>query len=299
MSSDAPVLAPGECAALVPQVARDANKYSRGMLAVVGGSGPYPAAPVMATQAGMRAGAGYVRLFAPTGAAQVARAHLLSAPVTACTQTACGAFDPECAADVVAGAAKARAFVVGPGMGATSFVGEFLGKFLERLAADGDARPLLIDADALGVLAAHPELAALRAGCTDVLTPHEGEAARLLGRRVDGRLADARRLAREHGSVVVLKGPDTLIVAPDGSARTCSEGGPELAKAGTGDVLAGIIGAFLAQGLAPYDAACLGCFLHGRAGKLAAARFSVNAVMAEDIIGCIGEAFISLEAQGS
>ena len=285
-----------EAARLVPHPAADANKYTRGMLAVVGGSEPYPAAPIMASQAAMRAGAGYVRLFAPEGAARVARTHLLSVPVTACTQTACGAFDPECAAGVVEGAAKARAFVVGPGMGSTSFAGEFLGKFLSRLAALSDERALLFDADALNILAAHGELAALRKGRQDVLTPHEGEAARLLGRRVENRLDDARELAEAYGSVVVLKGPGTLVVAPDGRAKMCVEGGPELAKAGTGDVLSGIVGSFLAQGLPPFDAACLGVFLHGRAGKLAASRIGANAVMAEDIIGTIGPAFVSLEA---
>lgn len=280
--------------ALIPRVAEDANKYSRGMLAVVGGCEEYPAAPVMAAQAAARAGAGYVKLFAPEGAARAARTHLLSIPVASCTATACGSFDPECASQLLDGAAKAQALVVGCGLGTSSFAGEFLTRLFEGLASRHDARPMLIDADALNVLAAHPGLSALRAGCDDVATPHEGEAARLLGRPIAEREIDARELAQRLECTVVLKGPRTLVTAPDGALAACSEPGRELSKAGTGDVLAGVIGSFMAQGLSAFDAARLGVFVHGRAGKLAASSFSVNAVMAEDIIDAIGPAFISL-----
>lgn len=298
MSEDAPVqtLAAGACRKLVPLPAPDANKYSRGVLAVVGGSAAYPGAPIMAARAAMRAGAGYARLFVPEQAAQTARAHLLSIPVEACTQTACGSFDPECADTLIAAAAKADAFAVGPGMGTSASAAEFFVHFLQALHDRGDTRPILFDADALNVLAAHPELSSLRAGCDDVLTPHEGEAARLLGRRVADRLADARELAGRYGATVVLKGPRTLIVGSDGRAAVHVEAGPELAKAGTGDVLAGIVGALCAQGLCGFDAGCLGVFVHGRAGSLAAREMSVVSVVAEDIIESIGPAFVSMGA---
>ena len=317
----------GDVAPLLPRPAADADKYTRGVLAVVGGSSAYPGAPVLAALAAARSGAGYVRLIAPSGVAEVARTHLLSVPVMGCTQTACGAFDPECAGDVVCAASRADAFVVGPGLGTSSFVAEFLGKFFSALAdaaSSGDAHdlsgsapvsadgapactpPLLLDADALNAIAANPDLAALHASLSsartanpDVITPHAGEAARLLGRplasEAAARTADAFELAEAHACVVVLKGPDTIVASPDGRARIICEGGPELAKAGTGDVLSGIIGAFAAQGLATFEAACAGVFVHARAARIASGRMGVGAVMPEDIIATIGKAVLSVE----
>ena len=282
------------CRALVPHPAPDANKYSRGTLAVVGGSAAYPAAPIMAALSAARAGAGYVRLFVPGSAADVARAHLLSIPVTACATTPDGSFATEGASDLLRAAAKMRAFAIGPGMGQDVSARAFLKELLEAQSSAGDKRPALLDADALNALAVEPDLSRLRHGVLDVLTPHEGEAARLLGRKVADRLSDARELAERFEDVVVLKGPRTLIVAPDGRERVCTQAGPELAKAGTGDVLSGIIGGLLAQGVDAFDAACLGVFLHSRAGSLASDRLGVNAVMAEDIIDDIGPAYISL-----
>lgn len=284
-----------ECAALLPELARDANKYSRGMLAVVGGSASYPAAPVMAAKAGMRAGAGYVRLIAPERAAVAAQAHLLSIPVNPCTQAADGGFSPEAAGQAVEAAAKARALAIGCGLGRGPGAVAFYERLLQQLAQGGDARPVLFDADALSILAEHPGLFSLRSGCDDVLTPHEGEAARLLGRKVVEREDDARALARRFRCTVVLKGPRTLIAGPDGRLSRCDEGGPELAKAGTGDVLSGIVAALMAQGLSAYDAACAGVFVHGRAGRMAAERMGARSVMAEDIIEAIGKAFESVE----
>lgn len=289
-----PVFSEADARELVLLPAHDANKYTRGGLAMVGGCRDYPAAPIMAALASARAGAGYTRLFVPEDAADTARAHLLSIPVAPCAQAPCGALDASSVPDVLQRAAKMRALVLGPGMGHSASAVEFLKRLLDELRTAGDRRPLLFDADALNILAADPRLKASRAGRVDVLTPHEGEAARLLGRPVRDRLADARALAREFGGVVVLKGPRTLVVACDGRACCCEEGGPELAKAGTGDVLAGIIGAFLAQGLDPYDASCLGVFVHGRAGALAARELSVMSVMPEDIIDSIGSAFVSM-----
>lgn len=294
MSARADVLTQAECAALVPALARDANKYTRGVLAVIGGSSAYPAAPIMAAQAASRAGAGYVRLLVPRQAAEVARAHVRSVTVSPCTATASGVFDPESAASVVQEASRADALAIGPGLSAGGVAGDFLDKLLACLHERGDTRPALLDADALTLMAAHPQLAELREGCDDVMSPHEGEAARLLGRRVACREADALELAHRYGCTVVLKGPDTLVAAPDGRLRCCAEGGPELAKAGTGDVLSGIIGSFLAQGSSAFDAACLATFVHGRAGRLAAAEMSARAVMAEDIIEFIGRAFMSM-----
>ena len=288
------LLSEGECARLIPVPADDANKYSRGVLAVIGGSAEYPGAPIMSALAAARAGAGYVRLFVPEGAAPAARAHLLSIPVNPCAQTPCGSFDVTCVDAILQASAKADAFALGPGMGTGEAVIEFFAAFLRALDEQGDRRPILFDADGLNILAHHPEFMQMRAGCDDVLTPHEGEAARLLGRRVRDRLRDAREIANKYRGTVVLKGPRTIVVGQSGPAALRLEGDPELAKAGTGDVLTGIIGSFLAQGLSAYDASRLGVFVHGRAGRIAALDMSVMSVMPEDIIERIGSAFISM-----
>ena len=157
---------------------------------------------------------------------------------------------------------------------------------------------MVFDADALNLIARNHALLEMPACHPRILTPHEGEAARLLGRKVANRNEDAVTLARAYDATVVLKGPETLIATPVGELRAVAEGGPELAKAGMGDVLGGMIAAFLAQGLDAFDAATLAVFVHGRAGRLAARELSVHAVMPEDIICKIGPVLLGLEAEG-
>ena len=285
-----------DAASVVPVAARDANKYTRGKLVVAGGCAAYPAAPVMSALAAQRCGAGYVALALPSGAAAAARTHVLSITVSALPEVR-GSF---CAASVDGACeslTKAAAFVVGPGMGRADEAGEFLSSFLASEAAC--SCPGVLDADALFHIAHDRKafLAARDGAAPLVLTPHYGEAARLLGdgHRVDEPAACAVELARKWNNVVALKGPDTYIAAPDGRLRVVTVGGPELAHAGTGDVLAGVIGALLAQGVESFDAACLGVYLHGKAGALAAAELGVSAVVPEDLPLCLARAIRSLE----
>jgi NAD(P)H-hydrate epimerase len=131
-----------------------------------------------------------------------------------------------------------------------------------------------------------------------VITPHPGEAARLLdstAAAIQGdRLTAARKLAERAGAVVALKGARTIVAAPDGQARINPTGNPGMASGGTGDVLCGLIGALLAQGLDAFDAAVAGVFLHGRAGDLAAARRGERGLIASDVARSLPEAFLSL-----
>ena len=281
-------------AQMLPETAPDANKYSRGTVAIIGGSSEYPGAPIMAARAASRCGAGYVRIVAPAGAAQVARHHLLSIPVSACTASGAGTLSADSVAQVQVAIAKSNVLVIGPGMGVCDASYRFLYGLLELLDECDDSRPIVFDADALTIISQHPELLTMRTHDTNVLTPHEGEAARLLGRRVTDRLEDARALAHEFRSTVILKGPETLIVHPDGRARLNTCAGPELAKAGTGDVLAGMVGSLMAQRLDVFDACSLGVFLHGYTAQMTADELSVNACMPEDIIETIGSAIMRL-----
>lgn len=285
-----------EFAALVPHPACDANKYSRGTVGVIGGSRDYPGAPVMTALAAARTGAGYVRLVTTQAAASVARAHLLSIPVTACRQSYEGTLSQSTIAEVLDAISKSRVLVVGPGLSADDSASGLLTRLLEDLREEEVQRPIVFDADALNIVSKHPELLELRAGAPNILTPHEGEAARLLGRKVQDRVADALDIARRYSAIAVLKGPKTLIASPEGTVYENTSAGPELAKAGTGDVLAGIIGALAAQGLGMLDAASLGVHLHGVAGSLAARQMGVNAVLPEDIISNIGPAYLALGA---
>lgn len=276
--------------ALVPYPTRDANKYTRGTVGVVGGSASYPGAPILASRAAARCGAGYVRLVTTRDAAICARAHLVSIPVSACEQGIEGTL---CEASLVRARddlAKSKVILIGPGMGTSDDARRFMASFEQD-------RPMVFDADALNLIASCHGLLDTPARHPRILTPHEGEAARLLGRKVENRNEDALQLARDYEATVVLKGPQTLVATPVGDLRVVAEGGPELAKAGTGDVLAGMIAAFFAQGLDALDAATLAVFVHGRAGRLAARELSVHAVMPEDIICKIGHVLLGLEAE--
>ena len=284
------VLGEDDIRALVPHPAWDTNKYARGTVGVVGGSAAYPGAPVLAASAAARCGAGYVRLVTTSGATACAHAHLLSIPVSACDQGIWGTLCATSAIQAAQDLAKSDVILVGPGMG-TSDDSE---RFLEALSQD---RPMVFDADALTLIARNHGLLDMPARHPRILTPHEGEAARLLGRKIANRNEDALQIARDYEATVVLKGPETLVATPLGELRAVAEGGPELAKAGTGDVLGGMVASFLAQGLDALDAATLAVSVHGRAGRAAACEVSVHAVMPEDIICKIGSVLLDLEAE--
>jgi hydroxyethylthiazole kinase-like uncharacterized protein yjeF len=231
----------------LPEWAAAAHKYDRGHLTLVGG-GAMTGATRLAAGAARRAGAGLVTIAAPDPAsAAIYRADLPGTMVTEEPPAALLA-DP-----------RRRAWVVGPGLAPDSA----LRALLRDLVAAG--RLVVADAGALTACAEAPE--ALRG--VAVLTPHEGEFVRVFG-PVDGdRLGAARRAAALTGAVVLLKGADTVIAAPDGRAAINANAPPWLATAGSGDVLAGVIGALLAQGMAPFEAAAAGAFLHGEAARRA------------------------------
>jgi len=155
---------------------------------------------------------------------------------------------------------RCRAVVVGPGIGRDERAQGFADQVVR-----GAQVPIVIDADALD-----PDRVLAHRGLPMVLTPHLGELARLIDDVGTSPIENARRAAREFGATVLLKGPVTVIASPDGATRVVTAGTPALASAGTGDVLSGVIGALLARGLEPLEAASLGAQLHGRAGALLA-----------------------------
>jgi NAD(P)H-hydrate epimerase len=185
-------------------------------------------------------------------------------------------------AQVLERAERADALVFGPGLGRAPETIAFAHQL--ALAA---SRPLVLDADGLGAFAGRLGDLARRAPAT-VLTPHAGELARLLG--CDSAFVNAKRLrcveraARESGAVVVLKGDDSLVAAPDGRVAISRGGAPALATAGTGDVLSGVLGAYLAKQMDPWHAACAAVYVHVEAGKRAAAAIGPEGVIAGDVV---------------
>jgi len=243
---DAGQLTDDDVAVHLEQPSADDDKYSRGVVGVLAGSATYPGAGVLCTGAALRTRPGLVR-YAGT-AAEGVRASWPEAIVTSGRP---------------ADAGRVQAWVAGPGMGTDD---DALGVLAEVLSTD---LPVVVDADALTLVARHRELVGDRSAPT-VLTPHDREFARVFGDVGSDRVAAARRGAADLGCTVLLKGEATVVADADGTTFVNGTGTPWLATAGTGDVLAGILGAVLATGLPAAEAAAVAAHLHGRAGQLAA-----------------------------
>jgi hydroxyethylthiazole kinase-like uncharacterized protein yjeF len=272
----------------VPRRDAAATKFSAGALLVCGGSAGLTGAPSLSAEAAMRAGAGYVTALVPASLSLVFESRLTEV-MTFALADRYGALDPGGLEAALARCERAQALVLGPGAGRADHT-----VALVRKLAAGAPIPLLLDADGLNAHAGELEALAARTAAT-VLTPHAGELGRLLGRSSGAvsarRLASAREATARARAVVVLKGDDTLIADPDGRVAVSAGGAPALATAGSGDVLSGVIGAYLAKGMEPFTAACAGVALHTAAGRLAAARVGPEGVIASDVIACLPAAF--------
>jgi NAD(P)H-hydrate epimerase len=257
---------------------RDAHKGDRGRVLLVAGSQSMSGAARLAGWGALRGGAGLVTIATPDVAQPIVAADLPCAMTLALASR--GGVLTATGAPVANKMAKGMD-AVGIGPGLTDGVAPFLRRFLKGLAP-----PVVLDADALNVLAASPDLLKQHEA-PRVLTPHPGEAARLLGREVPsdakGRLAAAEELADTWHSVVVLKGAATVVTDGD-RVFVNKSGNPGMACGGSGDVLTGLITARLAQGMDPLAAAIQGVWLHGRAGDLASASVGGIAMIATDIV---------------
>ncbi|MEO6900323.1 MAG: NAD(P)H-hydrate dehydratase, partial [Mycobacteriaceae bacterium] len=245
-------LEPADVAALWPVPGPDDDKYSQGVVGVVAGSATYPGAAVLCTGAAVTATSGMVR-YAGTGRDAVLARF---AEVVA-------------VADVVE-AGRVQAWAAGPGLGTGD---EALGVLRHLLAQEV---PVLLDADAITVVAQHREL--LERDAPTLLTPHAGEFARLTGAGPGAdRVGAVRAAARELGVSVLLKGRTTVLADPGGQVLVNAASSSWVSTAGAGDVLSGVIGALLAAGVSPLHAGAAGAMVHERAGELAAVRAGVGA----------------------
>ncbi|MBC9717321.1 NAD(P)H-hydrate dehydratase [Streptomyces sp. TRM66268-LWL] len=249
-----------DVAALLPEPGASSDKYRRGVVGIAAGSATYPGAAVLAVAGALRGGAGAVRYVGP--AADEVLARFPEVLVHAGPPSAAG---------------RVQAWVVGPG------IGDDAARVADVLAQDV---PVLVDAD--GLRLADPSVLRGRTAPT-VLTPHAGEAAALLGVSREsvesGRLSAVRRLAAEFSATVLLKGSTTLVApAGGGPVRVNPTGSAWLATAGSGDVLSGLCGALLSAGLGGVDAASVGAYLHGLAGRRAASGAPASA---SDVAGAL------------
>jgi ADP-dependent NAD(P)H-hydrate dehydratase / NAD(P)H-hydrate epimerase len=289
--------------ALLPRRDAGSTKFSSGHVLIAGGSRGLTGAPRMAALGAMRAGAGYVTACVP--ASQQAIVAGAGAPelMTRGLPDDDGAVSADGVRMVLDASCRGGALVLGPGLGR----GESARAFARALAARAEVA-LVLDADGLnahaladedarasggppGAAGGHLDELARRKAPT-VLTPHPGELARLLGIDAEQiqreRLRHVRAAAERAGAVVLLKGDDTLVADPGGRVAVSPGASPALATAGTGDVLSGVIGALLAQGLEPFAAASAGVLLHVRAGRLAASAVgAAEGVIASDVISAL------------
>ena len=280
-------------ARLIPVRDARGHKGTFGKLLVIAGSLDYAGAALLVCRAAGRAGAGLVTLAVPETLQPLFAAKVVEATTIALPEDDVEEVDPEPALAAILDH-EHDAMVIGPGLRPSLAAADLL-RLVLTAPEEGGGPAVVLDAEALRTLAsADGWWTSVRRPC--VLTPHAGEFARLRtgsghDPAEDGDLAgdDAARVraasaaAAEWGQVVVLKGANTVIAAPDGSVAMAPFENPAMASGGTGDVLAGTIGALLAQGLAPYDAARLGAYLHGQAGELVRERIGDAGLLASDL----------------
>jgi NAD(P)H-hydrate epimerase len=280
-------------AKLLPERAKRGHKGTFGKLLVIAGSLDYAGAALLVCRASGRAGAGLVTLAVPESLQPLFASKVVEATTMALPEDDVEEVDPEPALAKILDN-EHDALVIGPGL-RPSLAGADLLRLILTSLEEGGNPPAVLDAEALRTLASVGEWwTGVTRPC--VLTPHAGEFARLragsghdpsedgdLAEDDEARVKAASAAAVEWGHVVVLKGANTVLASPDGSTAMAPFENPAMATGGTGDVLAGTIGALLAQGLAPFDAARVGVYLHGQAGELVRDRLGDAGLLASDL----------------
>ena len=273
---------------LLPPRPAGSHKGTFGHLLVLAGSQGKTGAALLAAHGALRSGVGLVTLGVPQLLNPIFEASLLEAmTVPLASEYFLGDDDYAAIASALPGK---DAVVLGPGLGTESETVDLVLRLYREVGV-----PMVVDADALNILGQSPPAAAVPAGGPRVLTPHPGEMARLTGLTTQEIQADrldiASAYAREKGVVLLLKGAATVIAAPDGRLAINSTGNPGMACGGMGDILAGVIGALLAQGVAAWEAACVGAFVHGLAADRLARARSRGGFLASEVAAELPAAF--------
>lgn len=275
-----------EAEAIRPRLPRRtlaSNKGTFGRALIVSGSRLYTGAPVLAARAAERIGAGLVTLACPASVRPSLAAHTLESTFLPLPDADSGELIPAALETLRTRLDDYRAVLIGPGIGRSAETAAFLNGFLAGLRAAQAHPPLVIDADALTLLAEIDNFWE-RLPHPTILTPHPGEMARLLrGPIPEDRIGVARNAAERWSCSLILKGAYSIVASPDGRATVLPFANPALATAGTGDVLAGAIVGLLAQGLDPDESAVVGGFVHGVAGELVHREIGPAGALATDV----------------
>jgi NAD(P)H-hydrate epimerase len=270
----------------------DAHKGDFGHLMVVAGSPGKAGAAIMAAKGALRAGAGLVSVATPNNIVPIIQSQVAEAMAVPSAESIEGTLGIGSEEELLKAMGKMSAAAIGPGLSTHYETVQAVRNLIKRLTI-----PAVIDADGLNALAGFTDILK-RVKASIILTPHPGEMGRLLGISSDDvqrdRIAIATTFARKHKVTVVLKGAATVVATAHGWVFVNSTGNPGMASGGTGDVLTGMIGSFLAQGYTASQAACLGVYLHGRAGDLAAGEKGEASMIAGDLIDNISTAFKEL-----
>lgn len=281
---------------ILPARSKSAHKGSVGDVLFIAGATNYFGAPYFAARSFLKAGGGYSRLATPASVTLVIARRGSEIVFIPQKETAAGSISGENRDRLLALAEKTDMVVIGPGLSLHEET-----QRLVRELARAIEKPVLIDGDGLTAVAGHPRIIRGRRAAT-ILTPHPGEMSRLTGKSVGeierDRVGALQAAAKELKAIVVLKGPHSLIGAPDGRVFINLSGNPGMATAGSGDVLAGAIAAMCGLGLSPEDAARKGVFLHGVAGDLAAVDKGEDGITARDIMDYLPRA-MKLDRAGS
>ena len=275
--------------AVLPPRKADGHKGTFGKVLVVGGAVGYTGAPYLAAEAAVRSGCGLVFLGVPESIWHIEAARCVSSMPFPLPEKD-GLFSDKALQGLRDKLAGCDVLALGPGLGRSDRVTRLVHGLLET------EKPVVLDADGINALAGHMDKLDARRGRVTILTPHDGEFARIGGDLTHGdRVRAAREFAQAHGCVLVLKGHRTVVAVPEGNVLVNTTGGSGLARGGSGDVLTGIIASLLAQGATAVQAAAAGVWMHGRAGDLASARLSAYAMTPEDVIGSLPEVFLELQ----
>lgn len=258
------------------------SKADFGSACIVAGRYGMTGAAVLACRGALRAGAGKVTLYGPQCAFQIAQ--------TSVPEAMFEADENQLMVTDIRLDKKFTSFGIGPGLGTSDSTMNAVETFIKR-----SVKPLVIDADALNCLAQRPSLIH-HLPMRSVLTPHAGEFDRMFGEHInhEARLLKALEVAHNHNILILLKGRYTALVRPDGKVYFNSSGTPALATPGSGDVLTGIITAFIAQDYKPEVSALLGAYIHGKAGELAAEKHGEYGVTASDVANAVGQAIMNV-----
>ena len=270
----------------LPKRKADGHKGTFGKVLVIGGAVGYTGAPYLTATAAVRSGCGLVFLGVPESIYPIEAAKCTSAMPFPLPGNE-GLLSYSALQQIEEKLAGCDVLALGPGLGRSEEITALVCDLLRKTE-----KPIVLDADGINALAGHMDVLESRRGRVTILTPHDGEFARLGGDLTDGgRINAARRFAQDCGCTLVLKGHRTLIATAQGNVLVNTTGNSGLAKGGSGDVLTGIIASLLAQGATAVQAAGLGVWLHGRAGDLAAESLTPYAMAPEDVIASLGAAF--------